>query len=424
MSSVMPLPTSLPSTELLLVLYAPDNRYMARLGSILAGHGQLRWVDSRESTPRVLLDQLGDSAVVLLDYSGFNATYSTELAKQLSAIGASAMVGVADGPEQGAHVLSAVRAGVRDFIDIDSGNTQILEILHRVTAQAAPPKPVLVSAPAPVSQGRFVILLGARAGMGTTTLAAHVASQLALHISPPGTTEKPNSSKVLLLDLGQPTGDGALYLGIDSQFSYEEALRNVDRIDPTFAGSALAHHGSNLAVLGVSSGTLLAPHEPASLLSRLRAVFPLTLCDVGGMPIQHVPTSLLKQATEIWVITDQAIGSLVSLDQAMRDLAQRGCRDERLKLVINRYDSGSGLSDDQIAQRFELPLLATLPDRTRTLRTSSGMGQLVTESAPRDPYARATFLLVQHLDRRSLGQPPASTSRFAHLLDSAPWKKK
>lgn len=417
MSSVMPLPQNQSNTERKLLLYAPDNRHMARLGAVLSGHVELRWVDSRDVSPRELLDTAPPSAVVLLDYCGGNASYSTDIARQLSHMASlPVLIGIGTtGPEQATHLLAAMRAGVRDFIDVDNTSAQMLEVFDHACATQAPARTSVAAPPEPQPTGRLIVLLGVRAGVGTSTLTTHLGVTLAEQ-NPPALDNGQPQGWLLLLDLGQPSADAALYLGTESHFSYEEALRNVERMDPTFAASAFAHHPSGLALLGTTSGTLLKKHEPTALLDRLRSVFPLTLCDTGGLPIQLMPTSLLKNASEIWLVTDQAIGSLVSLDQTMRELEQRGVRDARLQLVVNRYDPNGGLADTQIAQRFNLPLLATLPDRSRVLRSCAGLGRLLTDAAPRDPYLKALLPLLQRIDRRRAGPAaPTPTSPLARL---------
>lgn len=419
MSSVMPLPLNQSATTLQLVLYAPDNRHIARLGSVLAGHVELRWVDSREVPPRQLLDSASDLAVILLDYCGGNAAYSTDIARQLIAHqGYRSLIGIGTtGPEQATHLLAAVRSGVRDFIDIDNTTAQMLEVFERVGSLPASAKPVIAPVAEAKPSGRLVVLLGVRAGIGTSTLATHLGALLAGQ-DPASREHNQHIGQLLLLDLGQPSADAALYLGMESHFSYGEALSNVDRLDRTFAATAFAHHSSGLSLLGNASGTLLKKHEPNALLERLRSVFPTTLCDAGGLPIQLLPTSLLHNATDIWLVADQAIGSLVSLDQTMRELEQRGQRDARLKLIVNRFDANGGLSDVQIAQRFSLPLLATLPDRTRVLRSNAGLGHLLIESAPRDPYLKALLPLLQALDSKHVAAhvPSSPLSRLANLL--------
>ena len=420
MPPVMPLPQTQSHPELNLLLYAPDNRHMARLGSVLAGQANLRWVDSRETNPRQLLDAAAGSAFVLLDYCGGNAAYSTDLARQLHALpGCPAMIGLGTtGPEQAAHLLAAMRAGVCDFVDIDNNTAQMLEVFERV---GAAPSPVRAAAtPELRPDGRLIVLLGVRPGVGTSTLATHLGVSLAEQ-NPVSPDVAALQGWLLLIDLGQPAADAALYLGMESHFSYEESLRSVERMDRTFVGTAFAHHASGMALLGIASGSLLKKHEPISLLDRLRSVFPLSLCDVGGLPVQLLPTTLLKSASEVWLVTDQAIGSLVSLDQTMRELESRGLRDDRLQLIVNRFDANGGLADTQIAQRFNLPLLATLPDRSRVLRSNAGLGRLLTDAAPRDPYLKALQPLLQRLDRRRLATPPTTApasplARLANLL--------
>ncbi|MCD9087414.1 fimbrial protein [Stenotrophomonas sp. SY1] len=411
-----------PSTNALqLVLYAPDNRHIARLGTMLSGHAEIRWVDSREISARQLLEGTPDDAVVLLDYCGGNAAYSTDIARQLSSQQpGTSLIGVGTtGPEQANHLLAAVRSGVRDFIDIDNTTTQMLEVFERVGSTPTPTRNMAMPAPETKPSGRLVLLLGVRPGVGTSTLATHLGAMLAEQ-DPPVPENGQLHSWLLLLDLGQPSADAALYLGMESHFNYEQALHSVERLDRTFAGTAFAHHASGLALLGNASGTLLKKHEPGALLDRLRSVFALTLCDAGGLPIQLLPDALLRSATEIWLVADQAIGSLVSLDQTVRELDQRGQRDARLKLIVNHYDANGGLADTQIAQRFQLPLLATIPDRSRVLRSNAGLGRLLTEAAPRDPYLKALAPLQHLLDRRqgatAAPAPASPLARLANLL--------
>ena len=423
MYPVTPLQPNLRPIPLELVLYAPDNRHVARLGAAVTGHGRIRWVDSREVGARQLLDGLAGPELVLLDYCGGNAGYSSELARQLRGLNAAVqLVGIGNpNQDQASNVLAAVRAGVRDIIEIDAGNEQVLEVLDRVASAPPPQAAAPAAAAAPKATGRLAVLLGVRPGLGTSTLAAHLGVLLAG--SGTAAPREPGAlpSWLLLLDLGQPAADTLLYLGMEASYSYDEALRNVERIDRTFAASAFAHHASGLAVLGNGAGTLLKTHEPGALIERLRAVYPLVLCDAGGLPVQLVPDALLRAAGEIWLVADQAIGSLVSLNQTLQDLEQRGLRDERVKLVVNRFDPNGGLSDSQIAQRFKLPLLATVPDRARVLRANAGLGRLLTEAAPRDPYLGALTPLLNVLDRRRQAAVPAEAarsplSRLANLL--------
>jgi len=408
-----------------LVLFAPDRELATLLSALLPSLGAVQWLDS--AAPASSLEPLRDTGcVVLLDYRHENAAFSAALTRQLQAQ-APELPLVAIGSTHADHmdgVVTALRAGLRDLLDLDSAPQDMEAVLRRAAALAAQGRN---SAPLPPpTRARMVLLLGVRPGVGSSTLAAHlgVLSEQAAARQDTAAEPAPSSAGTLLLDLGQPTGDLTLYLNVDPTFHFDDALRNAARIDATLARTAMARHPAGVTLLGQPpgmEGTALA--DPGMLMQRLRSVFHTVLCDLGGVPLRQLPVSLLNSADEIWLIADQSIGTLVSLDQMLRHLTQVGARDARLQLVINRHDDASGLSPAQIAARFEVPLLAVLPDRP-TLRSSASHGRLLLQDAPRDPYVRALAPLLSHLDPTAPAPARGWREHLALRLSGSPWKTK
>jgi pilus assembly protein CpaE len=334
---------------------------------------------------------------VLLDYAGETADASTTLARQLHALTPDVpLIGVGStAADRATGVLAALRAGVRDFIDMDATDEEIRALLnhaleHAATVQTPP-------AATPRKPGQLVILLGVRPGVGTSTLAAHLGVLSMPAAKPAGEAAADSvAPHSLLLDLGSPQGDATLYLGAKGDFHYEDALRHASRIDATLIRTAMPRHASQLAVLAQA---LESPEgaDASALIERLLGLFELVLCDAGGLPLRHIPPALLKSADEIWLVADQGIASMVSLDLCLRQLAELHVRDKRLSLIVNRHDEDCGISARQIAERFELPLLAALPDRGRALRSSANQGLLLHQVAPHDAYLRALTPLLAKL---------------------------
>jgi pilus assembly protein CpaE len=409
-----------------LVLYATDGTLARTLIAKLQEIAQVHWVDSATLPPTQLARRGGALRVILLDYSARQSEYSSALARELAEL-LPAIPLVAIGsvtPEHATGVLAAWRAGVKEFIDVEASAEEIVAALRKAQQSTQ----VLKPAPLPVSRrhGRLILLLGVRPGVGTSTLASHLG---ALAQADGAGTDKSSDTafKSLLIDLGRPAGDAALYLGLAGTFHYQDALRHATRIDATLARTALAHHASELAVLGQSADTVEPPpggSDTSVLVERLRGVFDLLLCDLGGLSCQQVPAPLLSLADEIWLVADQGIASVISLDSCLRELESLGVRDERAGLVINRFDEASGLAPAQLAQRFSLPLLATLPERGRALRSSANQGKLLHEINPRDSYLRNLAPLVQRL-KKTPGVE-ASVSPLKQRLQSLGgrlWKK-
>ncbi len=406
------------------VFYGPSRERAQRMADRLQEGADLSWEDSRGTSVAAIASRHATWRVLLLDFANDQLAAATELAGQLAALAPELpLVAVGDGGgEQGAAVLAAMRAGARDFVGAEAPADEILGALHRAnaTSQSAPAKPTLATVPR--RNARVILLLGARAGLGVSTLAAHLGA-LAQAQSAPAASSDPQT---LLLDLGQPAGDAALYLSTNSDFHVEDAIRHAGRIDATLVRTAMSQHGSGLTILSQPSGT---PHAAAAvdveqLLDRLRGIFGVVLCDLGGIAPRQVPAALLRQADETWLVTDQSIGALVSLDQLLQQLERDSLRDGRLRLIVNRYHEDGGIAPRQIAAHFSLPLIATLPERLRTLRACASHGALLQQEHPRDPYLRALVPLLARLADGAAGAlPPRSFWRsLATRIGPTRWK--
>jgi len=379
-----------------LLFFSSDEKHAQRVSLRLRQIAHVRWQDSRRFPFHESLPRHDGTMLVLLDYASGQTETSTSLARQLlERTPGVRLLGVGStGDDHAAGVLAALRAGVLDFIDLDADDHEIRALLeHAAQRQPATP-PAPMPEPEPHGRGQLVILLGARAGVGTSTLAAHLAT-----LAIPPDNRNTAAARALLLDLGHPYGDGSLYLGVSGNFHYTDALHQAERIDATFARTALPRHAGGLTVLSQTP----ADTSPAAdmidaspLLNRLRGIFDLLLCDLGGIPCRQWPAAMLRAADEIWLVTDQGIGSMVSLDTCLQELARAKARDQRLSLVVNRYLDDSGAEPARIAERFGLPLLASLPER-RTLRSSASQGLLLQQDMPHDPYIRALQPLLARL---------------------------
>lgn len=375
-----------------LLFYSPDEQRAHRLSARLRHLASVQWEDSGRFSPERWGQRQNDYQLVLLDYAGDTADASTALAHQLGALAPDLpLLGVGSTTtDRAASVLAAWRAGVRGFIDMDATDEDIRHSLDQALKQTESSHP----APASVTRkaAQLVLLLGVRAGVGTSTLAAHLGA-LSMPRQAANASGDANAH-TLLLDMGMPSGDASLYLGAKSDFHVQDALRHAARIDGTLIRSAFPHHASGLTVLSQAQDLPLDIADARPLIERMRGWFELVLCDVGGVSPQHIPTSLLELADEIWLVAEQGIASMVSLDACLRHLGQRRLRDGRLSLIINRYDEACGITAEHMAARFSLPLLAVLPDRGRSLRSSANQGLLLHESAPRDAYVRALAPLL------------------------------
>lgn len=336
---------------------------------------------------------------------------SAELARLLARIAPTVprvAVGLLSQPE---GAIAALRAGVSDFVDPSVAPQEVKDVVQRLLDP-------------PAGGGRMdgsrrsVLLLGARPGVGTSTLAVHLSGMVqdrlkhmhsqraaasgAKAVKPAEAGAMlPLSSRVALMDLGWPVGDCQLYLNIGSDFDFAEAARNLRRLDSTLLGSAMAHTANGLSVLALPRdlNQMRDVSQSDSLLvfERLRQHFGVVVADSGGFTNPEFVAGLARASQQNWIVTDQSVGALVSLAGLLQELEQLHVDRRSLGLIVNRYDERYGMTAQQIADRFQLELVGTLPDRTLALMVCTNQGHLLHEEAERDVYVRAVQTLAEKL---------------------------
>ena len=117
-------------------------------------------------------------------------------------------------------MLEAMRAGVTEFVTAPLTAPELQAALRRVVTPGASTTP-----------GQIFAFLGAKGGVGTTTIGVNVATALAQF----------QSGSTLLIDLHLAYGDAALFLGAEPRFSVLDALDNVHRLDRAFFRGLVSH---------------------------------------------------------------------------------------------------------------------------------------------------------------------------------------
>ncbi|KVT72354.1 fimbrial protein [Burkholderia ubonensis] len=389
------------------VCASQHDRHIGWLGETLVPAGA---VEAAPLDPAALAQRIAglNPAIVFIDFSGAQAAASAAAAAVRVAHPGLPVValGMLAEPES---ALAALRAGVRDFIDVSGAAEDALRITRGLLEHTGGGEPAN-------RHGKLVALLGARAGMGVSTLAANLSVWLrkrgsagaadgaAIGASSGASSGGAAASlgrQTALVDLGLPTGDSALFLNTRCEFHFVEAVRNLRRIDRTFVNTALTRHASGVAL------TTLPPNladlrevsyaSCVGLLNRLRAFFDQQLVDLGGFSNREFVAQIAAASDEAWLVCDQNVASIVSAVDLLEGLRDAGVDSGKMRLVVNQYDPALSLTPTQIADRLGVALLATLPARRVPIGQAANQGRLIVDTAERDPYVRALEPLAERL---------------------------
>jgi pilus assembly protein CpaE len=390
---------------------------LGRLGSVVVLAPGTKSIDER-------IALLGPVAV-FIDFSSDQIADANQLHQRLKRDWPTLPVLATGVSAEPAAMLAALRAGVDDFIDIAAPPGEAVNILRALLEKR--------SSLQGGTRGCTLALLGARAGLGVTTLASSLALTLNDQLSqaparPPGRAARHG---VALLDLGLPARDGLLYLDTQSGFSFVDGVRNLRRLDQTLLHTALAHHTSGVAVLplpaSLSQVREISHADSVALIKRLADFFDFQIADLGGFSTIDFVAQTVREAQQAWVVCDQSIGGIVSTASMLKELRARGVETERLALVVNKFDNHVGLSAKDIAERLEMPLRHVLPARSAQLLAAASRGEMLIRTSRSDPYSQAVTGVARSLHQEYMsatGQPPAKDPRWVALMSQVTglWK--
>jgi pilus assembly protein CpaE len=226
-------------------------------------------------------------------------------------------------------MLEAMRAGVTEFVTDPVTTIELKAAIDRVAAKRPKGSP-----------GQVFAFVGGKGGVGTTTLAANVASALA-RIGTSG-------SSALLVDLHISYGDAALFVGAEPRFSIADALENVHRLDESFLHSLVGSTKFGLDVLASADRAMLGAVDA-------RAIRGLIDCAARQYRyvVLDVPRSdttileALELTTTIVIVANQELSTIRSASRMAASLRQRYGKD-RVTLVVSRYDHHAEIGRKEI----------------------------------------------------------------------------
>jgi pilus assembly protein CpaE len=254
-------------------------------------------------------------------------------------------------------MLEAMRAGVTEAISEPITQAGIEEAISHVIAHHA----------APV-EGRVFAVIGAKGGIGATTIAVNLAEAFAK-----------KTGNVLLIDLQMAAGDANVLLGVEPRFSIAEALENTHRLDETFLRELIVRTKSGLDLLAASPRAIVGQVDPPRI--RTLIDFAVRYYRVVVLDVPRGDVSLLESldsAAGIFVVVNHELPTVRSAQRLASKLRQR--YGERVSVLINRSDKQAEISIEDIKKAVAAPIRHILPSDYRVALAAANKGEPIARS--------------------------------------------
>jgi pilus assembly protein CpaE len=316
------------------------------------------------------------------------------------------------------YLRRAMLAGAREFLVKPFGADELMASLRAVHARnserriARPvpvgPAPVAVSvAPAqPQQRGRVVAVFSPKGGVGTSTLAVNVAVAAASELG----------KKVALVDCSFQFGDVGLLLNLNPRSaSITDVLGEGSADDRSESiDTALVVHQSGVRVLlpppSPEMAELVTPANARTIVERLRDQHELVILDCPST--LHEPTlSLLDLADEVLCVTTLDLTSIKSVRMFVAVSDRLGYGPGKLKVVLNRVDSGHGISVSDVARSIGRKVDHTVASDARTVVNALNRGEPFFTHSGRAYISRDVAAVARSLiEPVDMAEVPAATA--------------
>jgi len=257
-------------------------------------------------------------------------------------------------------LMRAMRSGMQEFLSHPIEAAWLREILQRYIQERGP---------AAKAEGaeKAIAVLGAKGGVGTTTVAVNLAVQLA------AIAEK----HTVLLDLGRPLGLVSLLLDLQPRFSIRTAIENLERLDSYLLAGLLTHHKSGLDVLGGVSDPDEWQHIPVPALPRVVNVAQNS-CDYLVIDLGSVYSSewssVLHLARKILLVAQADVPGLWALERHLSALASFNLDPARIQMIINRWHRHDEEALKAFEKKAKRSIFARIPNDFRRVSMAVNLG--------------------------------------------------
>ncbi|HKT12204.1 MAG TPA: AAA family ATPase [Terriglobia bacterium] len=299
--------------------------------------------------------------VIILDLAG-GTDVSLEFAAHLRRLRPSVVV-VACSPLKQPDpdlLMQAMRSGVREFLAHPVDTVSLEAALKRIRDEQTPGEKSL--------ERKLIIVMGAKGGVGSTTVAVNLGAQLA----------RLTQKRVILIDLARPMGHVSLLLDLRSRFSVRDATGNLDRLDSHFFNALLTvHEKSGLEVL--AGATDPDEWEDIQTSALLRVVNVAQSCsshvimDMGCSYSIH-SRPLLRMARMVLLVAEADVPALWTLEKHLTKLSSWGIEQDHCRVIINRYHRTDEDAVKAFEKRTKLPIFARLPNDFRQVSEAINLG--------------------------------------------------
>ena len=286
---------------------------------------------------------------------------------------------------------AAMRAGIRDVVDMTQGTDELREAVERAIAWAGNLRSATVAATSEggrAQRGHILSVFSSKGGSGKTFLTTNLATAIA----------QVTGADTAVVDLDVDMGDVFTYFGREPSASINDLMElgeGADHDKIREVGVEVAPHTWAFGAPPDPAAEAPAGEAVGKFLRSIRNEFPYVIVDAS---VDYSDSALVcfDLSDMICLVTALDVVGVKHLSKALDTLLTIGLPRDRFRVVLNRADSKVGLDASDVERVMKIQVDAMIPS-SRAVPTSLNKGRPVVLDEPNSEVSQAIHQLAVRL---------------------------
>lgn len=285
-------------------------------------------------------------------------------------------------------ILRALRSGIHEFIQLPPDPNEFATAVGRLMRRQQ----------GETQRGSIFAVYSGKGGLGNTTIAVNLAHALAANH---------RDARIALADLVVSGGDVRVLLNLKPTYDMGDLAEKLDKVDADLLHSLLTPSGGQVWVLPGPDDpeleSVLDANVTTVIAEHLRSQFAFTVLDCEHHLTERT-VAALDTADRILLITELSVPALRSTQRTLSLCQRLGYLDEKLCVIVNRYQSGELLTPADAEEVLGHEIFWKIPNDYRTAAGALARGVPISSFEGGSKLARSFSQLASKLG----GSPEAS----------------
>lgn len=282
-----------------------------------------------------------------------------------------------------------LRRGVGDIVALPFTIDELVTAIVDTAAKITPDEQVELAP--------FIAVMKTLGGSGATTVATHLASELAAQMG--------EDCRACIIDLDLQSGDVGSFMGCAPRLTVSDLLEAEGRLDEDLLDSVACEGHYNVDV--IASPTEIVPIESIDFDALVRVItlarrrYDVVLVDLPAS-FTNWSLSTVYAADLAVLVGSLSIPSLRHAKRLLDFLTSMGISRQSIQIVLNRVEKKlfKSISTSDAEDALKHPVLATIGDDAALLRAAQDQGQLAGDLQKRSKFMKDIANLADLLSER------------------------